>query len=171
METYLLKQTEACSIKSCGLFMLSKKESLFLVVLVLSHVWLFVTPRTAACQAPLSFSGSQGLRKLMSIDWRCRPTISSSVSPFCCLHCYLSLLQIRCCGSCKSSVIWEENAGGHQRTRNKTKQTPALLLWIGTLLNLLLICSLFLAQADASAWREGDTCDENPASALAHLML
>ena len=51
METYLLKQTEACSLKSCGLFMLSKKESLLFVQL-LSCVRLFATPRTAACQAP-----------------------------------------------------------------------------------------------------------------------
>ena len=34
----------------------------------LSHVWLFVTPWTAACQASLSFTISQSLLKLMSID-------------------------------------------------------------------------------------------------------
>ena len=33
----------------------------------LSHVWLFVTPRTAACQASLSITNSQSLLKLMSI--------------------------------------------------------------------------------------------------------
>ena len=33
----------------------------------LSHVWLFVTPWTAACQALLSLTISQGLLKLMSI--------------------------------------------------------------------------------------------------------
>ena len=37
-------------------------------VLSLSHVHLFVTPRTAACQASLSIINSQGLVKLMSIE-------------------------------------------------------------------------------------------------------
>ena len=35
---------------------------------VTSHVWVFVTPWTAACQASLSFTISQSLLKLMSID-------------------------------------------------------------------------------------------------------
>ena len=34
----------------------------------LNHVWLFATPRTAACQASLSISNSQSLLKLMSIE-------------------------------------------------------------------------------------------------------
>ena len=38
------------------------------VVQSLNHVWLFVTPRTAACQASLSFTISQSLLKLMSIE-------------------------------------------------------------------------------------------------------
>ena len=38
------------------------------VVQSLSRVWLFVTPRTAACQAPLSFTVSQSLLKFMSIE-------------------------------------------------------------------------------------------------------
>ena len=39
-----------------------------LVVQSLSHVWLFVTPWTAACQASLFFTVSQSLLKLMSIE-------------------------------------------------------------------------------------------------------
>ena len=35
----------------------------------LSHVWLFVTPWTAAHQASLSITNSQSLPKLMSIEW------------------------------------------------------------------------------------------------------
>ena len=35
---------------------------------LLSHVWLFVTPWTAACQASLSITNSQSLLKLMSIE-------------------------------------------------------------------------------------------------------
>ena len=38
------------------------------VVQLLSHVQLFATPRTAACQASLSFTISWGLLKLMSIE-------------------------------------------------------------------------------------------------------
>ena len=38
------------------------------VVQVLSHVWLFVTPWTAAPQASLSFTVSQSLLKLMSMQ-------------------------------------------------------------------------------------------------------
>ena len=34
----------------------------------LSHVWLFVTPWTAACQASLSFTISKSLFKFMSIE-------------------------------------------------------------------------------------------------------
>ena len=42
--------------------------SVFAVIQLLSHVWLFVTPWTAACQASLSFSISQSLLKLVSIE-------------------------------------------------------------------------------------------------------
>jgi len=50
----------------------------------LSHVQLFVTPWTAACQASLSITNSRSPLKPMSmpIGWRCHPTISSSVVPF-----------------------------------------------------------------------------------------
>ena len=37
-------------------------------VQLLSHVWLFATPWTAACQASLSMTNSQRLCKLMSIE-------------------------------------------------------------------------------------------------------
>ena len=37
-------------------------------LLLLSHVWLFATPWTAACQAFLSFTVSQSLLKLMSME-------------------------------------------------------------------------------------------------------
>ena len=54
-----------------------------LIVQLLSRVWLFVTPWTAACQASLSFTISQSLLKLMSIELvmpsnhlsRCHPLI------------------------------------------------------------------------------------------------
>ena len=50
----------------------SNQSLLFVVVVVvvqlLSHVQLFATPRTAACQVSLSFTISQSLFKLMSIE-------------------------------------------------------------------------------------------------------
>ena len=58
-------------------------------VQLLSRVWLFVTPWTAACQASLSITNSQSLLKLMSITSvmpfnhliLCRP-FSSCLQPF-----------------------------------------------------------------------------------------
>ena len=69
---------------------------LFFVVQRLSHVQLFATPWTAARQASLSFTISQSLLKLMSIEWMmpsnylilCHPllllpSISPSIRVFC----------------------------------------------------------------------------------------
>ena len=47
-----------------------------------SCVRLFVTPRTAACQASLSITNSCSLFKLSAIKSVSHPTISSSVVPF-----------------------------------------------------------------------------------------
>ena len=44
-----------------------KTQSLF-VIQLLSHIQLFATPWTAACQASLSFTISQSLLKLISIE-------------------------------------------------------------------------------------------------------
>ena len=53
-------------------------------VQLLRHVWLFVTPWTAAHQASLSIINSQSLLKLCpSCQW-CHPTISSFIIPFSC---------------------------------------------------------------------------------------
>ena len=51
-------------------------------VQLLSHVRLFATPWTAACQASLSLTNSQSLLKLMSIESVMPSTISSSVALF-----------------------------------------------------------------------------------------
>ena len=53
-------------------------------VQLLSHVWLFVTPWTAAHQASLSIPKSRSPLKLIE-SW-CHPTVSSSVIPFSCLQ-------------------------------------------------------------------------------------
>ena len=47
----------------------------------LSHVWIFVTPQTAAHQASLSITNSWSLLKLVPLSQWCHPTISTSVVP------------------------------------------------------------------------------------------
>ena len=53
-----------------------------IVVQSLNHVWLFVTPWTAVCQASLSITNSGSLENSCSLSRWCHPTISSSVVPF-----------------------------------------------------------------------------------------
>ena len=52
----------------------------------LSHVWLFLTPWTAACQASLSITNSQSLLKLMSIVLVMPSTYLILCCPFSCLQ-------------------------------------------------------------------------------------
>ena len=61
----------------------------FVVVQLLSRVWFFVTPWTAACQASLSFTISWSLLKVMSFESvmpsnhliLCRPLLLPSICP------------------------------------------------------------------------------------------
>ena len=63
----------------------------FSSVQLISHVWLFVTPWTAACQASLSFTKFWSLLKLMSIELVIQPlVISSSVVLFSSCRCLQS---------------------------------------------------------------------------------
>ena len=48
----------------------------------LSHVWLFATPWTAACQASLSITTPRAYSNSCPSSRWCLPTISSSVIPF-----------------------------------------------------------------------------------------
>ena len=68
----------------CWATLLSKGDpyECFSSIQSLSHVQLFATPWTAACQVSLSINNSRSLLKLMSIDSVIHPTISSSVVPF-----------------------------------------------------------------------------------------
>ena len=52
------------------------------VLQLLSHVWLFVIPWTAACQTSLSFTILWSLLKLCPLSQWYNPTISSSVTPY-----------------------------------------------------------------------------------------
>ena len=58
------------------------KFLIFSLVQSLSHVQLFVSPWTAACQASLSITNSRVYPNSCSLSWWCQITISSSVIPF-----------------------------------------------------------------------------------------
>ena len=57
-----------------------------LVIQLLSHVWLFVTPQTAACQTSLSVTNSQSLLRLKSVE----PVMTSTNAEHMSIHteCY-----------------------------------------------------------------------------------
>ena len=57
----------------------------------LSHVLLFESPWTAACQASVSITNSQSLLKLMWLSQWCHPTIASSAVPFSLPSIFLSI--------------------------------------------------------------------------------
>ena len=56
------------SVTLPGQFCQDSSDLPFVVVQSISHVRPFATPQTAACQAPLSFTISQSLLKLMSFE-------------------------------------------------------------------------------------------------------
>ena len=58
----------AGDLKHCVIVLVTILIHLKRSVQSFSHVWLFVTPWTAACQASLSITNSQSLLKFMSIE-------------------------------------------------------------------------------------------------------
>ena len=60
---------------------LLRSRKIVVALQLLSHVWLFVTPRTAARHVSLS-TVFLSLLRLMSIESPGHPTVSSSVAPF-----------------------------------------------------------------------------------------
>ena len=58
------------------------EDYLFSSVQLLSHVWLFVTPWTAAFQVSLSFTFPRVCSNSCPLSRWCHPTISSFVIPF-----------------------------------------------------------------------------------------
>ena len=62
-----LGMSESCKTCSCKK-LCSYEDPMFSSAQLLSRVWLFVTPWTAACQASLSITNSQSLLKLMCIE-------------------------------------------------------------------------------------------------------
>ena len=71
-----------------SLLTIALKRAIF-VDQLLSRIWLFVTPWTAAHQASLSFTISQGFLKLVFIEWvmpsshliLCRPLLLPTIFP------------------------------------------------------------------------------------------
>ena len=88
----------------------------------LSHVWLFATQWTAARQTSLSFTTSQSLLKLMSVELAMSSNhIISSVIPFSCLlfdcktdnqsdfsinHLVMSMCRVLSCVVWKGCLLW-----------------------------------------------------------------
>ena len=63
-----LRQGHWTSLPRLKVTRLCALTTVVIVIQALSHVWLFGTPWTAACQASLSFTISRSLLKLMSIE-------------------------------------------------------------------------------------------------------
>ena len=63
--TLLYLSKALTKISKCSIIYISSQTS---SVQSLSHIWLFVTPWTSACQASLSITNSQSLLKLISIE-------------------------------------------------------------------------------------------------------
>ena len=61
------KQRHPVKLSAFSIAFLESRKG-YLIVQLLSHIWLFVTPWIAACQASLSFTISWSLFKLMSIE-------------------------------------------------------------------------------------------------------
>ena len=85
---------------------------LFNAVQLLSHVWLFATPWTAAGQASLSITNSQSLLKLMSVKsvmlsnyliFYCPLLLLPSIFPSIRVFCNESVLRIRWLKNCSFS--------------------------------------------------------------------
>ena len=82
------KQRPPVNLSAFSIAFLESRKGYLIVVQLLSHIWLFVTPRTAARQASLPFTISWSLFKLMSIESMipsnhlilCRPLFSCAQS-------------------------------------------------------------------------------------------
>ena len=90
-----------------------------IVVQSLSRVWLFVTPWTPARQASLSFTISQSLFKLMSIE---------SMMPYT-LMLFISFLFIHIILTTKDQTVGDASNRDKQEINEWTSILPRLLLW------------------------------------------
>ena len=81
--TLLYLSKALTKISKCSIIYISSQTS---SVQSLSHIWLFVTPWTSACQASLSITKSRGLLKLMFIE----SVMSSNHLIFCHLLLFLA---------------------------------------------------------------------------------
>ena len=63
-----MSRVKVTTVRWCVYQTLPNTKGTFSSVQPLSYIWLFVSPRTAACQASLSITNSQSLLKLVSIE-------------------------------------------------------------------------------------------------------
>ena len=70
------------SVTLCSINPLKSYRIQFSSVQLLSHIWLFATPWTAAHQTSLSITNSGAYSNSWPSSRWCHPTISSSVAPF-----------------------------------------------------------------------------------------
>ena len=84
------------------------EDSIHIVIVVqsLSRVQLFVTPWTEALQAPLSFTDSWSLLKLVSVEW----VMSSNHLVLCCPLLLLPLIHMI---GIKNTKYWSGDSQGH----------------------------------------------------------
>ena len=95
---------------------ISLRSTVLIVVQLLNHVWLSVTPWTPAHQASLSFTMSGACSNSCPLSWWCHSTISSSVIPFSsCLQSFPAL------GSFLKSQLF---SSGGQRIRASASVLP-----------------------------------------------
>ena len=99
-------------------------DNSFSSVQSLSHVWLFATPRTAACQASLFITNTQSLFRLMSIKSvmpsnhliLCHPLLPPSIFPSIRVFSSESVLRIRWPNYWSFNFNWNT---GNNSLRNK----------------------------------------------------
>ena len=77
-----LSTSSICSIRSYAQEQKPTISSTVVVVQSLSHVWLFVTPWTAAARLPCPSLSPGACSNSCPLSWWYHPTISSSVVPF-----------------------------------------------------------------------------------------
>ena len=86
LEDHLIWKIQKLRVQRKLTCMITQPVNGTVVVQSLSHVWLFATPCTAACQVSLSFTISWIVKEFAPnscpLSQWCYPTISSSVAPF-----------------------------------------------------------------------------------------
>ena len=122
-------------------------------VQLLGCVWLFATPWTAACQAPLSFTNSQSLFKFMSTEL-VMLSVSSSVAPF-----FFCLQYIPASGSFPISQLF--SAGGQSTGASDSASVLEMNIQGWFPLGLIGLISLLPKGLSIQLWHPSTTIQKN----------